>query len=212
MSYPTLSPDQVINLIEILCEMEFPFVLCLGGLASKNAIPEGIMESTNSSGKGWIHNSWVDQQAILQHPSVGWFLSHGGWNSISESMAQGIPMILWPLQQSDQALNAALLSTRDDPLGFELLQVSILVLLPKLSDPYKETQIRHGAGRAPAMRTGKPISGDIKSVREEFRDVLSRARGPEGLRMRENAQALAVRLRAEKDGKADAVIRELALV
>ena len=62
------------------------------------------------------------------------------------------------------------------------------------------------------MRTGKPISGDIKSVREEFRDVLSKARGPEGLRMQENAQAVATHLRAERDGKAEAVIKRLALV
>ena len=137
MSYPTLSPDQVITLIEVLCEMEFPFVLCLGGLASKNAISEAIIESTNSSGKGWIQNSWVDQQAILQHPSVGWFLSHGGWNSISESMVQGIPMILWPLQQSDQSLNAALLSMRAEPVGFELLQVSSFVLCRNWSNLYK---------------------------------------------------------------------------
>ena len=90
---------------------------------ARNAIREETIRRLNSSGKGWIHNSWVDQHAVLQHPSVGWFLTHGGWNSVSESLVQGIPLILWPLQQTDQAINSALLSTRKNALGFELLQV-----------------------------------------------------------------------------------------
>jgi UDP:flavonoid glycosyltransferase YjiC (YdhE family) len=104
--------------------MDFPFIFSLGGRQALNGIPQETITQVNNSGKGWIENAWVDQKAVLQHQAVGYFLGHGGWNSIVESLAQGVPRILWPLAQCDQAINAALLSTREAPVGFELLQVS----------------------------------------------------------------------------------------
>jgi hypothetical protein len=44
-------------------------------------------------------------------------------SSISESLSQGVPLILWPLG-GEQAVNAALLSSGQNPLAIELLQVS----------------------------------------------------------------------------------------
>jgi len=34
---------------------------------------------------------WVPQEAILSHPATGWFISHGGWNSIQEAMVYQVP-------------------------------------------------------------------------------------------------------------------------
>lgn len=124
MFFPTTSPSHVVALIDTLLQLQFPFLFALGGKLAGNALPKEIVERVHSSGKALIQNSWVDQQAILQHPAVGWFLTHGGWNSIAEGLAQGIPLIVWPLTQSDQAINAAMLSTCDRPVAFELMQVS----------------------------------------------------------------------------------------
>uniref|UniRef100_A0A7N1A3X6 Glycosyltransferase n=1 Tax=Kalanchoe fedtschenkoi TaxID=63787 RepID=A0A7N1A3X6_KALFE len=46
--------------------------------------------------------SWCPQAAVLKHPSVGAYLSHCGWNSISESVAGGVPLLCWPFFAEQQ--------------------------------------------------------------------------------------------------------------
>lgn len=72
-----------------------------------------------------MYQGWADQVGILNHPAISYFLMHGGWNSTQESLLAGKPMIVWPLcGHTDQTLNGAWVSTRDEPLGFELCQVT----------------------------------------------------------------------------------------
>ncbi|XP_052208590.1 crocetin glucosyltransferase, chloroplastic-like [Diospyros lotus] len=50
---------------------------------------------------------WCSQVEVLQHPSLGCFVSHCGWNSTVESLVSGVPVVGFP-QWSDQATNAKL--------------------------------------------------------------------------------------------------------
>ncbi|GAU36325.1 hypothetical protein TSUD_353690 [Trifolium subterraneum] len=70
-------------------------------------LPPGFMERTKE--QGMVILSWAPQIQILNHKSIGGFLSHCGWNSILESVMHGVPLITWPLF-SEQRMNAVLLS------------------------------------------------------------------------------------------------------
>ncbi|KAM0929475.1 hypothetical protein ACQ4PT_001551 [Festuca glaucescens] len=47
------------------------------------------------AGKGMIV-SWCPQQQVLAHPSVACFVSHCGWNSTTEGVRNGVPILCWP--------------------------------------------------------------------------------------------------------------------
>jgi hypothetical protein len=77
--FPITTPQLIYALVNTLLNLAkpFPFVLALGGKMA--ALPKELIEQVNSSGKGLVCDFWVEQRAILQHPAVGWFLTHGGF-------------------------------------------------------------------------------------------------------------------------------------
>ncbi|CAI8607651.1 unnamed protein product [Vicia faba] len=72
-----------------------------------NFLPNGFVERTK--GRGLVVPYWAPQAQILSHVSIGGFVCHCGWNSILESMVNGVPLIAWPLY-AEQKMNAVLVS------------------------------------------------------------------------------------------------------
>ncbi|KAL0008459.1 hypothetical protein SO802_009961 [Lithocarpus litseifolius] len=70
-------------------------------------LPKGFLE--RSKGRGLVVPSWAPQAEVLSHGSTGGFLTHCGWNSILESVVNGIPLIVWPLY-AEQKMNAVMLT------------------------------------------------------------------------------------------------------
>ncbi|KAL4582003.1 hypothetical protein LXL04_006540 [Taraxacum kok-saghyz] len=47
---------------------------------------------------------WAPQQKVLNHPSMGCFVSHCGWNSVLEGVSSGLPFLCWSYV-ADQFIN-----------------------------------------------------------------------------------------------------------
>ncbi|XP_004515407.1 UDP-glycosyltransferase 1 [Cicer arietinum] len=80
--------------------------LDLDELSLNELLPEGFLERTKE--KGMVVRNWAPQRTILNHDSIGGFVTHCGWNSILEAICEGVPMITWPLY-AEQKLNRLIL-------------------------------------------------------------------------------------------------------
>ncbi|KAK9082681.1 hypothetical protein Scep_029152 [Stephania cephalantha] len=109
----TISAAQMMELAKGVEASETPFVWVIRppmgfDLREKfraEWVPEGFGEKNKN---GMLIHGWGPQLEILQHRSVGGFLSHCGWNSVMESLSQGVPIIGWPLR-AEQSYNAKML-------------------------------------------------------------------------------------------------------
>ncbi|KAI9110152.1 hypothetical protein K1719_019193 [Acacia pycnantha] len=70
-------------------------------------LPKGFVGRTK--GRGLLVPSWAPQAQVLRHGSTGGFLSHCGWNSLLESVVNGVPLVAWPLY-AEQRMNAVMVT------------------------------------------------------------------------------------------------------
>ncbi|PHU18740.1 hypothetical protein BC332_14435 [Capsicum chinense] len=115
-SQNTISTSQMMALAKGLEDSERPFIWVIRppigfhikGEFRPEWLPKGFQERVETSQKGLLVKSWAPQLQILSHPSTGAFLTHCGWNSVLESLSQGVPIISWPLA-GEQAFNSKML-------------------------------------------------------------------------------------------------------
>ncbi|KAH7573369.1 hypothetical protein ACOSP7_007004 [Xanthoceras sorbifolium] len=115
-SQNTISASQMMGLAIGLEESKVPFIWVIrppigfdlkGGFRSE-WLPEGYEERIAITKQGLLVKNWAPQLDILSHKSTGAFLSHCGWNSVMESLSQGVPIIGWPMA-AEQGYNSKML-------------------------------------------------------------------------------------------------------
>ncbi|KAK8507888.1 hypothetical protein V6N13_140629 [Hibiscus sabdariffa] len=83
-------PNELIAIAEALEASRLPFVWSLRDQA-KQHLPKGFVDSANG-----MVVPWAPQIDVLAHGAVGVFITHGGFNSMLESIASEVPMIVRP--------------------------------------------------------------------------------------------------------------------
>ncbi|KAI8989209.1 hypothetical protein BD414DRAFT_536507 [Trametes punicea] len=165
-------PAKLVAALDLLANQKIPFIISRPSPVAK--LPDDLLQRLKENPNVYV-GDWLPQRAILDHPAIGWCLTHGGHNTIFECIHSGVPMIVWPITV-DQAPNAVHLDVNLE-IAYELLEV------------------RTGVGLGIIHRTGKAPLGTVDAVRDELRDVLARAFGEDGAAKR--ARLLGVREKLE---------------
>jgi len=124
-------------------------------------LPMGFLERTK--GHGLVVPDWGPQAQILSHGSTGGFLTHCGWNSILESVINGVPLIAWPLY-AEQKMNAVMLS--------EDIKVA---LRPKINENglVSQTEIAKVVKGLMEGEEGKGFRNRMRDLKDSAAKVLS---------------------------------------
>ncbi|XP_068335879.1 7-deoxyloganetin glucosyltransferase-like [Pyrus communis] len=103
-SVTVMTPEHLVEFGWGLANSKVPFLWVIRPdlVIGQSALlpPEFLAETKERS----LIAGWCPQEQVLNHPSVGGFLTHCGWNSTMESLTAGVPMLCWPFfgdQQMD---------------------------------------------------------------------------------------------------------------
>ncbi|KQK13117.1 hypothetical protein BRADI_1g08177v3 [Brachypodium distachyon] len=96
-SLTTFNPRQFQELAEGLELTGRPFLWVVRPDFTSGGLSKAWFDEFQSrvAGNGMIV-SWCPQQQVLAHPSVACFVSHCGWNSTTEGVRNGVPILCWP--------------------------------------------------------------------------------------------------------------------
>ncbi|GJN36788.1 hypothetical protein PR202_gb25684 [Eleusine coracana subsp. coracana] len=136
-------------------------------------LPPEFLAETKERG---IMANWCPQQEVLNHPAVGAFLTHSGWNSTLEAMCGGVPVISWPFF-ADQQINCRYQCTVWG-VGMEIdsnvrrKAVASLITEVMEGDKGKEMKKKAQEWRAEALDAAKPGGSSHRNFDELVRKVL----------------------------------------
>ncbi|PWA59088.1 hypothetical protein CTI12_AA394460 [Artemisia annua] len=109
-SIVVMTPQQLVEFCWGLANSNHSFLWIIrpGMVSGESALPQEFYDGI--SGRGMLAG-WCPQEQVINHPSIGGFLTHSGWNSTIESISSGVPMLSWPFF-SDQFPNCWLSCTK----------------------------------------------------------------------------------------------------
>ncbi|XP_074343088.1 UDP-glucosyltransferase 29-like [Apium graveolens] len=122
----------------------------------EDKLPSGFLKKVGE--RGMIVEGWAPQAKILGHSSIGGFVSHCGWNSVTESMHSGVPIIAMGMHL-DQPLHAKLVHKFGT--GIEVLRDE--------NGRFKREKIASVIKQVVANRDGRSVRDKAKNLGDSIR-------------------------------------------
>ncbi|KAM0894754.1 hypothetical protein ACQ4PT_024230 [Festuca glaucescens] len=175
VSFGTLAnfpPDELRELARGLDLSARNFVWVIGTDAITNTapssewMPEGFAELLARGEHGLVVHGWAPQVLILNHPALGGFVTHCGWNSVLEAVSAGVPMVTWP-RFGDQFFN--------EKLVVEVLKIGASVGAKDYASAIETHQLI--GGEVIAESIGRVMDGDRDTIRSNAKELGEKARG-----------------------------------
>ncbi|KAI3838341.1 hypothetical protein MKX03_005469 [Papaver bracteatum] len=129
-------------------------------------LPQGFVERMKESQNGLLVEKWAPQLEILSHKSTGAFLSHCGWNSVIESLSQGVPIIGWPLA-SEQCYNSKMM----------VEEMGVCVELARVDGPVVSENVKKIIEQVMDTNTGEEMRNKAMVIRGKIRAAVTEGEG-----------------------------------
>lgn len=172
-SQNSISASQMMSLAEGLEQSGKPFIWVIRppfgsdikGDFKSEWLPLGFETRIRESKRGLLIRDWAPQLEILSHKSTGAFVSHCGWNSVLESLSNGVPIIAWPLG-AEQAYNSKMI-VEEMGVAVELTRtVEIMVSGEEVRKVIETAMEEEGKGKE-MRKKAREIAEMIKTARTE---------------------------------------------
>jgi UDP:flavonoid glycosyltransferase YjiC (YdhE family) len=136
-------------------------------------LPPEFLAATADRG---LMASWCPQQEVLNHPAVGAFLTHSGWNSTLETICGGVPVISWPFfadQQTNCRYQCSVWGVGME-IDSNVRRDAVASLITELMDGEQGKEMRRKARewRNKAIEAAKPGGASHRNFDDLVRDVL----------------------------------------
>ncbi|CAD6566482.1 MAG: hypothetical protein TREMPRED_002646 [Tremellales sp. Tagirdzhanova-0007] len=162
--WPEERPELVTAIIESLLELTEPIPFILATATANGKADPALKKRIEASGRGLIVD-WAPQVRVLRHDAVGMFLTHCGFNSLTEAIMTGVPIITMPFAADQPALSAHFTQIRK--MGIQLYQLS-------------------SGNDGQTLGNGVHVNSTPEAMQEELRTTWIQMRGPQGEEFRKN--------------------------
>ncbi|CAO2143713.1 unnamed protein product [Urochloa humidicola] len=171
-SLAVISHEQFAELVAGLVAAGYPFLWVLRPdmvEASRDAtLQETAAAAGGDDGKARVV-AWAPQRDVLRHRAVGCFLTHAGWNSTLEAVAEGVPMVCWP-SFGDQLINSRLVGAVWGN-GLDMKDVCERDIVERMVREAMESDAIRGSAQALARMVRRDV-GDGGSSAREFQRLV----------------------------------------
>ncbi|KAI5313460.1 hypothetical protein L3X38_042636 [Prunus dulcis] len=182
-SITVMTPQQLVEFAWGLANSKKPFLWTIRPDLVKDDAAIFPSEFTQETKQRGLLVSWAPQEEVLNHPSIGGFLTHSGWNSTIESLSAGVPMVIWPFF-ADQQTNCWFFCTQWG-VGLEIdsnvKRSEVEKLVRELMSGEKGKEMRKNAmeWKRKAEEATGPRGSSLLNLEKLVKDVLLQPSKPE---------------------------------